>query len=241
MSAAAPGGVERPQARYRRDFRRRIVEFKPERVLDVGCGDGGLLRFLVDNGIDCAGVDVNAAEVEGARAEGLDLRCAAAEALPFDDASFDLLVSEFSAHHFGDLKQAMSEAARVARRAVFTLDQHYSPALPGHSLAEAFDRACKIIDRANGEIHHDAYSISEFAEALAETFDEIEIVRLLEGRKADPALARKWIDEAVAGAADQEMARRLIAPLAARITNEGLMEDGALIICARRLAAKGAS
>jgi SAM-dependent methyltransferase len=241
MSAAAPDGVERPQARYRREFRRRIIEFAPGRVLDVGCGDGGLLKFLIDRGIDCAGVEVNADLVEDARAADLDVRCAAAEALPFDDASFDILVSEFSAHHFENLKLAMSEAARVARRAVFTLDQHYSPALPGHALAEAFDRACKIIDRANGDIHHDAYAISEFAEALAAEFDEIDIVRLLENRKAEPALARKRIDEVVAGAADQQMARRLIAPLAARIAAEGLMEDGSLIICARRLAGRGDS
>jgi ubiquinone/menaquinone biosynthesis C-methylase UbiE len=238
MSDPASDSAERPQARYRRDFRRRIFSFDPDRVLDVGCGEGGLLKHLRNNGVDCEGVDTDAGAAAAARAGGFDARFAAAESLPFNDQSFDFVVSEFSAHHFRNLRQAMSEAARVARRGVFILDQHYSPLLPGHALAQSFDKACKLIDRANGDVHHDAFSIAELVEALPDTFDEIDIVRLKTTQHVDQALARKWVDDAVAGAGDTNAARVLIDPLAARIEAEGLLEDGAVIICARRLAAK---
>ncbi len=39
-----------------------------------------------------------------------------AESLPFEDASFDLVVSRYSAHHWSDLNAALSEARRVLSR-----------------------------------------------------------------------------------------------------------------------------
>jgi SAM-dependent methyltransferase len=47
---------------------------------------------------------------------------APAERLPFEDASFDLVGSRLAAHHFADVRAAMREMARVARRAVIVVD-----------------------------------------------------------------------------------------------------------------------
>ncbi|MFJ4052518.1 class I SAM-dependent methyltransferase [Pseudomonas sp. NPDC089743] len=47
-----------------------ILGRQPERALDLGCGEGWLLRALADRGIDATGVDGDAALVEAARKAG---------------------------------------------------------------------------------------------------------------------------------------------------------------------------
>src|SRR4051794_17474299 len=63
-------------------------------VIDVGCGTGALTAVLADlAGADrVAGADPSMPFVEQARARvpGADLRVAPAEALPFDDDTFDV-------------------------------------------------------------------------------------------------------------------------------------------------------
>ncbi|MFK8328660.1 class I SAM-dependent methyltransferase [Pseudomonas sp. BJa5] len=47
-----------------------ILSRQPGRVLDLGCGEGWLLRALAERGIEAVGVDGEAALVEAARAAG---------------------------------------------------------------------------------------------------------------------------------------------------------------------------
>lgn len=47
-----------------------VVGLRPERVLDVGCGEGWLARALAERGIGVTGVDVSPELVEDARREG---------------------------------------------------------------------------------------------------------------------------------------------------------------------------
>lgn len=47
-----------------------ILGLQPERVLDLGCGEGWLLRALSERGIEAVGVDGDKALVEAARAAG---------------------------------------------------------------------------------------------------------------------------------------------------------------------------
>ena len=47
-----------------------ILGRQPERVLDLGCGEGWLLRALADRGIEAAGVDGDQTLVAAARAAG---------------------------------------------------------------------------------------------------------------------------------------------------------------------------
>lgn len=71
------------------------------RVLDVGCGTGAQLERYRDAGCAVAGVDTSPAMLDVARArlgEEADLRLADASALPWDDASFDLVTSTLVLH-----------------------------------------------------------------------------------------------------------------------------------------------
>jgi SAM-dependent methyltransferase len=95
------------------------------RVLEVGCGPGHLsLRLARDHGLDVTGLDLDSAMIERARtyagrdstADRLPTFVVGDVAeLPFDDASFDLVVSTFSMHHWSDPRSGLSEIERVLR------------------------------------------------------------------------------------------------------------------------------
>lgn len=66
-------------------------------VLEIGCGLGRLLNSLVQkHGVIVSGIDVSVYAVDYAKqhinAPKKDIRCGDAEALPFDDASFDFVI-----------------------------------------------------------------------------------------------------------------------------------------------------
>lgn len=82
-----------------RSFYERLQVAPGCRLLDVGCGSGQLALIAARDGLDVTGVDIASNLVERARvrarAEGLHARFeeADAEALPFEDASFDVVTS----------------------------------------------------------------------------------------------------------------------------------------------------
>jgi SAM-dependent methyltransferase len=91
-----------------------------QRVLDVACGTGVLARAAADRvGTDGAvtGVDVNDGMLAVARRHGpeIDWRTAPAEALPFEDRTFDAVVSQFGLMFFEDRPAALREMVRVLR------------------------------------------------------------------------------------------------------------------------------
>jgi SAM-dependent methyltransferase len=93
-----------------------------DRVLDVACGSGATARLLAGEiGCDVVGVDLGGRAIEHATgaavAAGLKARFVVgdAEALPFADAGFDVVLSECSLCTFPDTRRAVSEMARVVR------------------------------------------------------------------------------------------------------------------------------
>ena len=85
-----------------------------ERLLDVGCGDGGVARLLRERVGDVIGIDVEASE-EWQDGDGLSFSVADGEQLPFADASFDLVHSKDSLHHMNDPRAALAEYRRVLK------------------------------------------------------------------------------------------------------------------------------
>lgn len=92
----------------------RLIQIEPgDRVLEVGCGQGHLTQALADRGARIVGVDANP-HAEVVSDTGL-VRHMKAEALDFDEATFDFVVSVHAIEHIRQLKMALSEMARVLR------------------------------------------------------------------------------------------------------------------------------
>lgn len=84
-----------------------------ERVLDVGCGKGHVVKALNDLGVDAQGIDLNPQAVEVALVPRV--RTMSATALEFEDHTFDAVVSFHAIEHIAPVEQAIAEIARVVR------------------------------------------------------------------------------------------------------------------------------
>lgn len=85
------------------------------RILDVGCGTGANLQMLANFGI-AEGVDVSNEALDFCRARGLSkVKQGAAEALPYEDASFDLVTGLDVVEHLDDDVAGLNEMRRVLR------------------------------------------------------------------------------------------------------------------------------
>jgi ubiquinone/menaquinone biosynthesis C-methylase UbiE len=147
--AVAPDCDERPD-RFRlarsvlrryggRDVHERVApRLAAERltpVLDVGCGEGELARYLPDG----ASVGLDSSEAMLARAPKPSVP-GDARALPFPAASFGSIALLYVLYHLPDPARALAEARRVLQPgglvAVAALSRHDSPEL-AHALPKA--------------------------------------------------------------------------------------------------------
>jgi ArsR family transcriptional regulator len=88
-----------------------------ERLLEIGCGEGGNLHHLAARGARRFGVDFSHARARfAARAlDGAHIVRADAERLPFCDAAFDAVLVRDLLHHACDRVRVLAEAHRVLR------------------------------------------------------------------------------------------------------------------------------
>lgn len=90
-----------------------------QRALDVGCGPGALTAVLIDRlqASSVAACDPSPAFVEvcARRHPEIDVRTGRAEALPYDDGQFDLVLAQLVLHFVSEPEHAARELVRVAR------------------------------------------------------------------------------------------------------------------------------
>ncbi len=91
-------------------------------VLDVACGPGLVAFMLAECAGHVTGLDLTPAMLDKARAlqrqrgrTNLSWQVGRADALPFPEASFDVVVTRFSFHHLTNPTAALAEMVRVCR------------------------------------------------------------------------------------------------------------------------------
>src|SRR5689334_19770406 len=118
------GFVWGPEGHQERDLR--VLgdpgDLAGQRVLEVGCGAGQCSRWLATQGAQVVGLDLSERQLQHSRrlddATGVVVPtvCGTATALPFADASFDIVFSSFGALQFvADGQVMVDEVARVLR------------------------------------------------------------------------------------------------------------------------------
>ena len=119
-------------------------------VLELGCGIGAVAAFLSENyNMKVWGTDYDQEQIQIARKrhpenEYLNYRVEDAERLSFQDACFDLVVSQNVFHHLSKWQAAVGEVARVLRPGGFLLwldltfprwiGKFFQPFVKNHSL-----------------------------------------------------------------------------------------------------------
>jgi malonyl-CoA O-methyltransferase len=142
----------------RRALRYMLGKDIPFRVIDVACGTGHWLRHFERLGSSVVGIDFCWPMLaEGARFPSLRGRISLADAaaLPFPNASADLITCSLSLGYFQEIKKVFSEFARVLRLAgrVAVTDLHPDAAAAG------WTRSFKI--------GHERYEIAHFVRPLS--------------------------------------------------------------------------
>lgn len=162
-------------------------------VLDVGCGTGRAVRFLLERRPELRVVGVEPVDALRRIAESSGIgayRAGVAEKLPFAEAEFDAVIATGVMHHIEDPRPAVAEMCRVARRAVMISDTNrYGSGTP-------FQRAVKMIVYRlglgrrfekmrtggrgyldlDGDGHHYPYSIYDQAALLEQFADRLFVI-----------------------------------------------------------------
>lgn len=217
-----------------------LIEGK--RILDVGCGNGGLVRSLVKRGAEVVGIDPNAEALGLAREAVADATFvqATAEALPFSDDSFDGAVLLNSLHHVpvSDMNMALREVARVvepsgplvvieplAEGTLFdALRLVEDETAIRHAAQEAIDRAIEsgLLEQTSAMeyVRHERYS------GLEEFLDHI--VAVDPARAATVEERRSAVEEAFSthGRKSEDGSYVLDQPMLARILRAKARPDG---------------
>ena len=156
-------------------------------ALDVGSGGGHVARRLREAGLEVVSAD----PAPGMQA---DVQ-AAAEHLPFADASFDVVATRVAAHHFADVAAAVSEMARVAADRVLVVDNLF--------MGEAAEEADRLRDPSHVRNYTEAEWRALFAGAGLTVVDVQRVDRLI---RFGP-----WLERSGCAGADAVRVRELLA------------------------------
>jgi SAM-dependent methyltransferase len=156
-------------------------------ALDIGSGGGHVARRLREAGLEVVSAD----PAPGMQA---DVQ-AAAEDMPFADASFDVVATRVAAHHFADVGAAVSEIARIAADRVLVVDNLF--------MGEAAEEADRLRDSSH---------VRNYTEAEWQALFEGVGLTVAEARRVDRTMrVAPWLERSGCAGADAVRVRELLA------------------------------
>ncbi len=148
----------------------RLVDAQPEWVaLDVATGGGHTAIAIAPRVAGMVALDLTPEMLDAAArhaaergVSGIEFVLGDAEALPFPDASFDVVTCRIASHHFGDVQTFADEVARVLRPGGrFVLQDQ---CVPEGAAAATF---VNLFDRLRDPSHNRALSESAWVEVVS--------------------------------------------------------------------------
>lgn len=88
-------------------------------LLELGCGDGYLLQYLVEKNINLIGIDLSNAELRAAQSRlgsNSSLYLCPAQSLPLKSESIDVVLSHMALMLMDDIAAVLTESKRVLKR-----------------------------------------------------------------------------------------------------------------------------
>ncbi|WP_156681024.1 class I SAM-dependent methyltransferase [Sphingomonas profundi] len=141
-----------------------------DRVLDLGCGGGHVSYRAAPHVGQVVACDVTPAMIAAVLTEAAERgignivgEVAPAEALPFDDASFDAVLCRFTAHHWSDLRAGLAEARRVSKPGALLV--FIDTVAPDD---RASDTHLQVVEYLRDPSHVRNYSVAELADGLSQ-------------------------------------------------------------------------
>jgi len=126
QKALEAGKEQRGNLSTNLEFLTRTDLLKPtDKILEVGCGIGSIVAELSKRGYDIIGTDISHRAIEyGLKKYGdIRLEVQAAETLPYEDESFDVVLSFDVLEHIAEVDRHISEVRRVLRTGGYYLFQ----------------------------------------------------------------------------------------------------------------------
>ena len=216
-------------------LRQRFVEcllsHDPASVLDVGCGDGHLLRRCEGLGIEALGLEATDESVGALVQEGLTVVRGVAERIPNPDGSWDWVTLRHVPHHVADPAAALAEAMRVCRSGILVAEPWFDPRFPSQRNALGADRWLKRQHRRTGMVHEDALDLAALLDALPAGIAgnvDVDVVLRLRAR-----LRQDLVEEAeplLAALDSTDPDRAAYAELMEAIERDGLSWNGSVMV-----------
>ena len=219
-----------------------IVQFVQQapgsRVLDAGCGAGHVAAAVAPWSPEVVACDLTEemlAQVVQLASErslsNIQTRRADVAQLPFADATFDVVISRYSAHHWQHPLRALGECARVLKPGGrLLISDIVAPEEP------ALDTFLQTIELLRDHAHVRDHSVSQW-EAL---FAQLDLTPTLVLRWALPLDFEAWVERMATPEAKVQMLKQLFDTASAEVRHAFVVGDGydftlqgALFTCTR--------
>jgi ubiquinone/menaquinone biosynthesis C-methylase UbiE len=174
-SGLKAGKEQRGNLKANLEFLGKTDLLKPkDKILEIGCGIGSVVFELSKQGYDVIGTDISHESIAyGFKKYGdIQLEVQAAEALPYDNESFDVVLSFDLFEHIAQIDKHVSEVWRVLKPGGYYLFQ--TPNKYSNAVYETLKKRSLKWKRAHPSLH----TPGELRKRLAKHGFELEFVKM---------------------------------------------------------------